>query len=110
MIFDSVVFRRQAESVKAYREQDIVALHAFFTGDYVKSGERSGMADMKALTRRVRELDQSVEFGTGSIAGNCRIGLGLFPDCLPLLFNCGEIVFHFKFNSLIVLYFCPNAP
>ena len=50
MIFDSVVFCRQAESVKAYREQDIVALHALFTGDYIKSGERSGMADMQALT------------------------------------------------------------
>ena len=110
MVFDSIVFRRQAESVKAYREQNIVALHALFTGDYIKSGERSGVADMKPLTRRVRELDQSVELGTGSITGNCRIGLGLFPDRLPLLFNCCEIVFHLKFNSLIVLYSCPNAP
>ena len=110
MVFDCVVFRRQAESVKAYREQDIVALHALFTGDYIKSGERSGVADMKALTRRVRELDQSVELGTGSIASNCRIGFCLFPDRLPLLFNCCKIVFHLKFNSLIVLYSCPNAP
>ena len=95
VVLDGIVFRGQAESIKADGEQNIVALHPLFAGDDIHGSERSGVTDMQSLTRGVRELDQSVELGTGRVAGYGRIGLGLLPICLPLLFNCCKIVFHF---------------
>ena len=94
VVLDSVVLGRQAESVKADREQDIIALHALFARDDVHRGEGARMADMQSLTGGVRELDKAVELGLIA-AGDGGIGLGLFPSCLPFLFYRCKIVFHF---------------
>ena len=95
MVFNSIVLGRKSKSIEAYREQNIIAVHALFARDDIHRGEGARMTDMKSLTGGIREFNKSVELWAGRIARHCRIGLGLFPVFLPLLLDSRKIVFHF---------------
>ena len=97
MVLDSVVFRGQAEGVKADGEKYVVALHTLFSRYDVDRRKGSGVADVQSLSGGVRKLDKSVELGTALIAGNGRVGLLFFPYCLPFFLYCSKIVFHFLY-------------
>ena len=97
MVLDGVVLRGQAEGIEADGVQDVVALHALFTGDDVHGREGPGVAHMEALTGGVGELDEAVELGA-LVPGDGGVGLGLLPPLLPLLFNGGKIILHAAFS------------
>ena len=93
VVLDRVVLGRQAEGVKADREEDVVALHPLLARDDVDRGEGARMAHMQTRGAGVRELDQAVELGLIA-AGDGGVRLGDFPVVLPFLFNGRKIVFH----------------
>ena len=94
MVFDGEVLRGQAKGVKANGEQNIVALHALFTGNHVDGGKGPGMAHMESRCGGIRKLDKAVKLFTGLVAGNGAIGLGFFPIVLPFFLNGRKIVLH----------------
>ena len=94
MVFDGEVLRGQAKGVKADGEQNIVALHALFTGNHVDGGKGPGMAHMESRCGGIRKLDKAVKLFTGLVAGNGAIGLGFFPIVLPFFLNGRKIVLH----------------
>ncbi len=104
MVLDGEVLCGQTESIKAYREQDIVALHSLLAGDNVDSGVGARMADVQACCGGVRELYEAVELG---LVRTCLGGIGLllFPNCLPFLFYFGKIVSHVDLLPSDLLYF-----
>ena len=82
---DGVVFRGQAESVKADGEKHIVALHTALARHDIHGGIRPGMAHMQALSGGIGEFHQRVVLRTG-VAGDGGIGLFIHPSFLPLFF------------------------
>ena len=91
-----VVLGGQAEGVEAYREEDVLALHAALARHDVHRGVRPGMTDMQSLSGGIRELDQGEELLLGPVAGHGLVGLVLKPVILPFLFYTREIVAHFN--------------
>ena len=61
MILDGEVLRRQAKSVVADGEQDVIALHPLFTGHDINGRKGTGMAHMQTLSGGIGELDQAVK-------------------------------------------------
>ena len=55
--FYSVVFGRKTEGVKAYREQNVIALKPLFAGYYLQSGISLDMTNVHSRSRRVRKLN-----------------------------------------------------
>ena len=89
---DGGVFRRQTVSVKADREQDVIALETALSADDLQTGVRLDMADMHAVAGRIRELDQRIELRLAAAVLRAE-GAVRIPVILPLLFNCQKIVF-----------------
>ena len=61
VVLDGIVLRRQAESIVADGEQDIVALHPLLAADDIHGGKGPGMAHVEALAGRIGELDEAVK-------------------------------------------------
>ena len=99
VIFNGEILGRQTKGIIADREQDIIPIHPFLTGDYVHSGIRAGMAYVETRPRGVGEFYQTVELGFG-ITGLAGKSLFVFPFCLPLFFNGGKIVFQCKHSPV----------
>ena len=89
---DSGVLRRQTVSVKADREQDVVALEPALSAHDLQAGVRLDVADMHAVAGRIRELDQRIELRLAA-AVLCTEAVVRIPVILPLLLNCQKIVF-----------------
>ena len=98
VVLDGEVLGGQAEGVVADGEQDVIALHALFTGHDVDGRKGTGMAHMQALCGGIGKLDQAVKLLPGLVAGDGAVGLGLFPVFLPFLFNGRKIVIHACFS------------
>ena len=86
---DCVLLRRQAERVPSHRMQHIETSHLFIPSDDVRRGVAFGMADVQALTARIREHIEHVVFRLrcveAGLAGICDMeSLPLVPDALPL--------------------------
>ena len=94
--FNRIIFRRQAESVKSHRIQNIQAFHAFFAGNYVQSGIRTRMPDMQPRPRRIGKFDQRIKLFFILVDFDF-IGFFIFPDFLPFFFNAAEIITVFQF-------------
>ena len=91
VVLDGKVLGRQAEGVPAHRIQHVIALHALFARNDIQRGVGARMADMQALTGRIRELDQCIELLlVRAILG--MEALLLVPDVLPFLFYLFMIV------------------
>ena len=103
MVLDGVVLRGQAEGIEADGVQDVVALHALFTGDDVHGREGPGMAHMETLTGGVGELDEAVELGA-LVPGDGGVGLGLLPPLLPLFLDGSKIVLHVVFSFYVTVF------
>ena len=101
---DVVLYRevlgRQTESVKAYREEDVVALHSLFARDDVHRRKGARMADMQTGGGGVRELDKAVELGLVAVSHRS-VGLALFPAVLPFFLYCSKIISHGESTLLI---------
>ena len=93
MVLDGVVLGRQAEGVKADREQNVVALHPALAADDIHRRERARVADVQALAGGVRELDQAVKLRP-RVAGDGCEGLFFLPARLPFFLDRLEIVLH----------------
>ena len=91
VVFDGVVFGRQAEGVPAHRVEDVVALQAALARDDVQRGVGARMADVQPLPRRVGELDQRVILRLGVVVGR-REDAPRLPALLPFFLNCCKIV------------------
>ena len=91
MVLDGVVFRRKSESVPTDGIQDVIALKALFSCDNVKRRVRSRVADMKSLTRRIRELNQAVILRKRKVL-LCVENAAFLPFVLPLFFCLFKIV------------------
>ncbi len=100
--FNGVVLGRQTKSVKTHRIKYVEPLHSFLAGNHVKSGIRARMSDMQPGTRRIRELDQSVELLFVPVYFDT-IGFFFIPNCLPLFFNSLEIIAVFQFPAFLPL-------
>ena len=61
MVLDGIVLGRQAEGVKADREQNVVALHPALAADDVHRRKRARVADVQALAGGIRKLDQTIK-------------------------------------------------
>ena len=83
MVFDSVVFGGKTEGVPTDGVENVVALHSLLTGNYVKSGIRSGMTDVESLSGGVGELYQCEILGLGIVCGSFK-SLLVSPFLLPL--------------------------
>ena len=93
MVLDGIVLGRQAEGVKADREQNVIALHPALAADDVHCRERARMADVQALAGGVRELDQAVKLRPRVTGDGCK-GLFFLPARLPFFLDRLEIVLH----------------
>ena len=106
MVLYGVVLRRQAEGVEAYREDDVLALHAPLARDDVHRGVGARVADVEAVAAGIGELDEGEELLPRLIAGDGGEGLVLQPVILPFLFYACEIVAHFlcflPYKSLVL--------
>ena len=83
VVLDGVVLGGQAESVKAYREQDVLALHAALARDDIHRRIRPRVADVQSVARGIGELYERIEFLPRFIPGNGLVGLVLKPVVLP---------------------------
>ena len=86
-----VVFGRQSEGVPADGIQHVEAGHAPLAGDDVHRGVAAGVADVQAVARRVRELNQRVELGQRRVVQGAK-RLGFLPPLLPFGFDGLEII------------------
>ena len=101
VVLDGEVLGRQTEGVKADGVEDIIALHALFAADDIHRRKGSRMTHVKTRCRRIRELDQTIELGSG-IAGDGGVGLRLFPLFLPFCLDGCKIVFHNRLLCLVI--------
>ncbi len=101
MVLDGIVLCGKAKCVPAHGVQYVIALHPALSGHNIQGGVGTGMAHMKALSRRIGELHQRIIFGLGIIV---RGGKRLLrrPDPLPFLLDLFGVV-HF-FHSYLT--FC----
>ena len=93
VVLQGVVLGRQAEGVPAHGVQDIAAALALFARNDVQRGIAARMADMQTGRRRVRELDQCIEFRLGMVDLRME-GLFVRPHLLPFGLNGFKVVFH----------------
>ena len=105
-----VVLRGQSEGVEAYRKEDVFTLHAALARHYVHGSVRPRMADVQAVSARVRELDEGIELLPRLVAGHGLVGLVLKPVILPFLLYACEIVAHVFSFSLYCSLLCQSAP
>ena len=103
LVLDGVVLRRQTEGVPADGEKDIAALHAALAGDDVHRGIGARMPDVQPLSRRIRELNQAVEFRHGVVVLRLE-NVTVRPALLPLRFD-GFGVIGFEFHDASSLLF-----
>ena len=82
---DGGVLRRQAKGVKAHREQDIVALHAFETSAGVGWGHSVPVTDMQ-VSGGVGQHGQGIKFGLFNIDIGM-VDAVIFPAFLPFGFD-----------------------
>ncbi len=109
MVFDGIVFRRQAKGVETDGKKYVVALHAPFAGNNIHCGVGPRVAHMKPLPRRVGKFHQRKKLRT-AVSGLSRVDLVLKPFFLPLLFNPNIIVCHVIFSLLnSIIRFGPLA-
>ena len=57
---DRILLRRKTEGVKSHRMQDVVAFHPLFTGNDIRCRIAFRMADMQALSGRIREHIENI--------------------------------------------------
>ncbi len=91
MVFNRVVFARQAERIPTDRVQHVVTLHPAFARDDVHGRVGTRMPYVEPLPGGVWELDQRVVFRLGGVVGGMK-NAGLLPPLLPFLFNRFRIV------------------
>ena len=89
--FYSIVLRRQSESVKSYREENVVTLHSALAADNLHAGVSLDVSDMHSCSAGIRELDKPVELREREIVNSVERAL-LLPAILPFLFNCLKII------------------
>ena len=82
VVFQGVVLGRQAEGVPAHRVEDVIAALTLFAGNDVQRGVAARMAHVQTGRRRVRELDQCIEFRLGMVDLRME-GLFVRPHLLP---------------------------
>ena len=97
--FDCGVFRGKTESVKADREQNVIALHSLLSGNYFKAGIRLDVTNVHTCTAGIREFNQRVKFGKRIIVFRFK-RMVVFPRLLPFFFNGFKIVGHGVYFSL----------
>ena len=95
MIFDSIVFGGEAESVPAHGIKNVITLKSFLSCNDIKSGVRPGMAYMKALTAWIRKFNKAIKFRQRIIILSGK-GILRIPYILPFFFNLFKIINHNK--------------
>ncbi len=91
---DRVVFRRQAERIKADRKQHVVSLHPSLSRENLNARICLDMAYVHARAGRIRKLDEPVPFRS-FIKIDCLESLCVSPGLLPFRLDFPEIISHF---------------
>ena len=91
--FDRGVLRRKSERVESDGEKNVVAVHSALSRYDLKSRIRLDVSDVHSRARRVRKLNERVEFLLVALVRGIECAF-FFPALLPLLLNCFKFVFH----------------
>ncbi len=90
-ILNCVVLGRETKCIPSHRIKNIIPLHTALSCYNIKSGIRSWMTYMKALSGRIRELNQRIVLRLRIIGTGYKCLL-LIPDILPFFLNLFRIV------------------
>ncbi len=82
---DGSILRRQAESIKPHREQDVVALHTLEAGPHITGRHSIPVADVN-VAAGIGKHRQGIELGLVGIDDGLVELIGL-PGLLPLRFD-----------------------
>ena len=103
-VFDSRIFSRHAEGIKAHRMNDIESLHRLETSDNVTNGVVSDMPHME-IARRVREHFQYIVFLSARVRMSFKC-FGVLPDFLPFLFDLLRYVLFVHSFTFQIFRYC----
>ncbi len=87
---DRGILRRQTESIKPHREQDVVALHTLEAGPHITGRHSIPVADVN-VTAGIRKHRQGIELGLVGIDDGL-VELIALPGLLPLRFDLLRLI------------------